>query len=264
MQEFKGIILQPLSGKKYSWSKYDSETDDFLSFFQDIMKNEVGEFFNVSHNTSDLDGYLLIPYTRSKKCFGAYYLNDGKRLLKDPDFDWAYSIDHSKSYNFVKEVSQRDIIEEAKNYEPEFTKENDGYPTLFHYRLDAIPNDFNIYINDLLSNTDDCPKGTETPYKYEVRKTEIHRDPKIIEWLINQANGICECCDEKAPFLKDDGSPYLEIHHLKMLADDGSDKASNAIAVCPNCHRELHHGVNKLTQLEKMYSKVARLVKEDN
>ena len=262
MQEIKGIILQPLSGKKYSWANYDSETDDFLSFFQDIMTNEVGEFFSVNHNTEELGGYLLIPYTRAKKCFGAYYITSGKEIFDDLDFDWVYSIDHSKSYNFVKEVSQRDLLEESRNYEPEFEKQHDGNPRMFHYKIEGPSKDYQAYINDLLSNTDDYPDGTEHPYKFEVRRTEIHRDAKVQEWLLNTADGICESCDAKAPFEKDDGSPYLEIHHLKMLADDGSDKVTNAIAVCPNCHAQLHHGVNKDKLLEKIYSKVTRLVKE--
>ena len=42
------------------------------------------------------------------------------------------------------------------------------------------------------------------------------------------------------PFLKINGARYLEVHHLKRLADGGSDTIENAVAVCPNCHRELH------------------------
>ncbi|WP_342542729.1 HNH endonuclease signature motif containing protein [Paenisporosarcina sp. FSL H8-0542] len=37
-------------------------------------------------------------------------------------------------------------------------------------------------------------------------------------------------------------NPYLEVHHIKRLADNGEDSVENAIAVCPNCHRELHFG----------------------
>ncbi|MDD2369315.1 MAG: HNH endonuclease [Sulfuricurvum sp.] len=264
LEEIKGIILQPLSGKKYSWSNYNSDRDEFLTFFQDIITNEIGEYFNVNHNTEDLSGYLLIPYSKQKKCFGAYYLNAGKKLSNNPDFEWAYHIDHSKSYNFVKEVSQRDLIEEAKNYEPEFEKQHDGNPSLFHYRLDGLSNDYRKYINKLLLNTNDYPEGTEKPCKYEIKITQIHRDSKIKEWVLNEANGVCECCNEPAPFEKDDGFPYLEIHHLKMLANDGSDTVANAIAVCPNCHRELHHGTNKQTKLDNIYSKISRLKKEDN
>ncbi|WP_147195697.1 HNH endonuclease [Rummeliibacillus stabekisii] len=36
--------------------------------------------------------------------------------------------------------------------------------------------------------------------------------------------------------------PNLEVHHIKRLADGEEDTVENAIAVCPNCHRELHFG----------------------
>nr|WP_275041241.1 HNH endonuclease signature motif containing protein [Halomonas meridiana] len=46
-----------------------------------------------------------------------------------------------------------------------------------------------------------------------------------------------------APFnRKSDGSPYLEVHHRKPLAEGGDDTVANAIALCPNCHRAAHYG----------------------
>ena len=47
-----------------------------------------------------------------------------------------------------------------------------------------------------------------------------------------------------------------------MLADGGSDKVTNAIAICPNCHREFHEGMNKNNKIEEIYIKVSRLVRE--
>jgi len=42
---------------------------------------------------------------------------------------------------------------------------------------------------------------------------------------------------------KKDNTPYLEVHHKIQLAEGGEDSIENAIAVCPNCHRELHFGI---------------------
>lgn len=36
--------------------------------------------------------------------------------------------------------------------------------------------------------------------------------------------------------------PILEIHHVDRLADGGPDVPANAVALCPNCHREAHYG----------------------
>jgi 5-methylcytosine-specific restriction protein A len=34
----------------------------------------------------------------------------------------------------------------------------------------------------------------------------------------------------------------LEVHHKKQLSEGGEDTVENAIALCPNCHREAHYG----------------------
>ena len=45
-----------------------------------------------------------------------------------------------------------------------------------------------------------------------------------------------------APFNKPTGEPFLEVHHVIGLAEGGPDIVENAVALCPNCHREAHHG----------------------
>lgn len=60
-------------------------------------------------------------------------------------------------------------------------------------------------------------------------------------YVLQRASGICEGCEEPAPFLKLDGTPYLEPHHTHQLADDGPDHPAHVIALCPNCHRRAHH-----------------------
>ena len=59
-----------------------------------------------------------------------------------------------------------------------------------------------------------------------------------------------------------DGLPFLEVHHLRQLADRGSDTVSNAVALCPNCHREAHYGEKSKALIARLYERVARLVRE--
>lgn len=68
------------------------------------------------------------------------------------------------------------------------------------------------------------------------------RNPDVIAEVLLLANGICQGCDQVAPFLRADGRPYLEVHHRQPLAEGGADTVENAIALCPNCHRERHYG----------------------
>lgn len=106
------------------------------------------------------------------------------------------------------------------------------------------------------------PSGQAAPAR-QVRSTEqFVRDATVVAYVLKAAGGDCECCSQPAPFTKPNGMPYLEVHHVKRLASGGSDKISNAVAVCPNCHRRLHHGANSLELAESLYSKVIRLERE--
>lgn len=81
------------------------------------------------------------------------------------------------------------------------------------------------------------------PTKRTVLTTVHERDPDVVAEVLDRAGGRCEKCRSPAPFARaSDGSPYLEVHHKKRLADGGLDTVDNAVALCPNCHREEHYG----------------------
>ncbi|WP_421199661.1 HNH endonuclease [Aeromonas enteropelogenes] len=106
------------------------------------------------------------------------------------------------------------------------------------------------------------PQGVQAPQAHYRTTSRHERSQSVREWVLTNAAQRCESCGEPAPFLTAAGEPFLEVHHLKGLADGGSDTVSNTVALCPNCHRELHHGRNKLTVLNELYRRHPRLVKE--
>lgn len=106
------------------------------------------------------------------------------------------------------------------------------------------------------------PSGQAAPARQEGSTEQFVRDAAVVAYVLRDAGGNCECCVQPAPFTKPNGLPYLEVHHVKQLASGGSDRISNAVAVCPNCHRELHHGANSVELAESLYSKVSRLERE--
>jgi hypothetical protein len=70
------------------------------------------------------------------------------------------------------------------------------------------------------------------------------RNPDVVAQVLLDAKGLCQGCDNVAPFArKSDGTPYLEVHHRVPLSRGGEDTVSNAIALCPNCHRKMHFGI---------------------
>ena len=106
------------------------------------------------------------------------------------------------------------------------------------------------------------PQGNTTPSKQNKASTSFNRDPKVVAWILKNSNGTCESCNEPAPFTKPDGDFYLEVHHLRRLADGGSDTITNAVAICPNCHRRLHYANDRDEVLDNLYQEISRLEKE--
>lgn len=114
-------------------------------------------------------------------------------------------------------------------------------------------------VGELLKKTLTKPAGNEHPKQCEVTCTSYFRDPWVKAWVLQNAKGTCEACSSLAPFKRNDGSAYLEVHHVLPLAEGGSDTVENTIAVCPNCHRELHFGNNKKELKGSVIEKTARL-----
>ena len=109
------------------------------------------------------------------------------------------------------------------------------------------------------------PAGNQKPRKVRVEESTRHeRDPQVRAWVLEEAKGMCECCEAPAPFACDDGRPYLEVHHVITLAEDGPDTVDNAVALCPNCHCQLHHGRDRATVRAKLYQKISRLRKYES
>jgi 5-methylcytosine-specific restriction protein A len=71
---------------------------------------------------------------------------------------------------------------------------------------------------------------------------EYSRAEVVRSFALRVADGTCQGCGEDAPFIDENGEPYLEVHHMHRLADKGPDHPDNVIALCPNCHRRVHHG----------------------
>jgi len=86
----------------------------------------------------------------------------------------------------------------------------------------------------------------EIPERIILKSTGFKRNQYIIIEVIERSNGICDLCRKKAPFIRfSDGSPFLEVHHIKPLSEGGKDTVENTVALCPNCHREAHYGIDK-------------------
>ena len=101
---------------------------------------------------------------------------------------------------------------------------------------------------------ENLPIGKEHPEKVISSGSVYKRDPEVRRYILNRASGQCEYCGQPG-FKMADGRLFLESHHIIPLSEDGSDEVDNAIALCPNHHREAHYGED-ITDLRERFYKV--------
>lgn len=91
------------------------------------------------------------------------------------------------------------------------------------------------------------------------RRNVYQRSKDVRNYVLARSSGMCEGCSEPAPFVREDGSPYLEPHHIRRLSDGGPDHPAHVIALCPNCHRKVHAGKDGREYNETLAIKVRQL-----
>lgn len=114
----------------------------------------------------------------------------------------------------------------------------------------------------MITATSTAPPGSLHPTVSTSVASTFFRDPGVVRYVREVAADKCELCGSVAPFVTDTLRPYLEIHHVKRLADGGSDRVTNAVALCPNCHRRCHHASDRISAVQTLYRTVSRLVME--
>lgn len=93
--------------------------------------------------------------------------------------------------------------------------------------------------------------STEVEPGNSVRRL-YRRSEQVRQYVLMRARGVCESCRQPAPFKRKDGSPYLEPHHINRLSDGGLDHPRYVGAICPACHREIHHGEHGKARNEEL------------
>lgn len=104
----------------------------------------------------------------------------------------------------------------------------------------------------------------DTGGKSERRAISGHafdRSPFVRSNVLHRAKGKCDWCGELG-FTMPDGKIYIETHHVIPLSEDGLDTESNVAALCPNHHREAHHGEKRSLMRKELQRKLASLYKK--
>lgn len=123
-----------------------------------------------------------------------------------------------------------------------------GFEIVDKRSLEAQERDFQKEVSAKLkkikSGRLEIQTASAPPTPPEKIKTEIYRfnrSTSVVAQCLYEAKGICKKCGKDAPFKrKRDGEPYLQVHHIVPLSKGGLDIVENTMAVCPNCHCEIH------------------------
>lgn len=206
-----------------------------------------GEHVRQSNNTSidspKLTWHYECPASLSM-LFGKPIPN-ARRIILGKDYSWIRNptlhIKNKKHRNAILDK----ILAEQKNSDYRNRFENligiardDSQKFVNQVDIDL---EFDSCVVEALSSNNTRIKGNKNPIQREARVFIYERDPSVVAYALKEANGICYDCKNEGPFIsKLTGMPYLEVHHIKMLKDGGSDTPNNVIALCPNCHRKRH------------------------
>lgn len=85
------------------------------------------------------------------------------------------------------------------------------------------------------------------------------RSEAVRRYALCRSAGKCEACGRAAPFEDISGMPFLEVHHIDRLADNGPDKIDRVAAICPNCHRRCHYSIDRAEYNSVLRSKISAL-----
>ena len=98
--------------------------------------------------------------------------------------------------------------------------------------------------------------STPPPSQAPSIRNVYQRSREVRNYVLARAKGTCEGCSSPAPFMRTNGTPYLEPHHLTRVSDGGPDHPAHVISLCPNCHRRVHAGLDGATYNSTLTAKM--------
>ncbi len=228
-----------------NWSEHEVEAavDAYANLFGRVANGE-------SINKRALYKSLSIQYGRTPNAYERRFMNISY-VLVGMGLPFIPGLKPARNVGSTAAVTIQSIVE-AKGYFMSALEEPTADPEQLERRTRII----------LRRGVSRVPTGRKEPPRLITTVALFVRDPAVKASVLEVAAGHCEMCEQPAPFVREDGTPFLEVHHIKWLAQGGSDTVSNAVALCPNCHRHLHYGTDAVQLVAELIGRVDRLVAE--
>ena len=177
-------------------------------------------------------------------------LENGKRVF-------LFKIRDDNRVEYISEV----VLESEPTYE--YVPEESRRKYIFRLRLvDSSPTSDGSELEKRIESLSHLskvelfkrmPERGPVPKRHPVTVERPVRDPKVVAYTLKRAGGVCELCGCNGPFMDANGTYFLEVHHIEFLSEGGEDAISNTAALCPNCHRKMHH-IKDLEDIRRLKS----------
>ncbi|GHO52885.1 HNH endonuclease [Ktedonobacter robiniae] len=232
------LLFTSNSGRQYGYS--DGWTNEGIFLYagegqQGDMKFTRGNAALRDHVMQGKDLHLFTYVRKGFVCYIGQMVCTGFRYDKGPDAS------EQIRERILFELVPLDFFSEAGSLNENLEREaTTASLTLADLRSKALSN----------SVTSRTPTERKIAYYY--------RSQAIKDYALKRAEGICEGCNQTAPFITKEDQPYLEVHHIRRLSDGGPDDPQWVIAICPNCHRRAHYAKDSLAYNQYL----GRLVKD--
>lgn len=167
-------------------------------------------------------------------------------LISDETGATKYELDSYGFYSRLKVIRQDNQFNAYNNDEARFPS--------------ATISSFQRFWNDKqLLNDNSYQDSTAIYYKQSSdiklsiigETVQYFRDHDIRQKALSSANWKCEISEAHRSFTsKNTGENYVESHHLIPIGHQGGfdialDTPENIVALCPNCHKQIHHAVDE-------------------
>lgn len=89
---------------------------------------------------------------------------------------------------------------------------------------DCQPQVTTSFGNEFQGQFEENVTGNHQPRAVLTQTLTYQRDQRVVQATLGRAGGMCERCQQQAPFNRRiDGEPYLEVHHTVPLSQGGVD-----------------------------------------
>ncbi len=227
--------------------KYQYTYNDFQKFAQ-YLTDQLGRSLKNSGKASSYARYLIKLLVLIEEEDGAItnelWSNESAIRLQDLRSHANFEI-YNKDENHFPSATIRCFVEYV-NYK--YNEKTEQLMDIeFNNKLNEIKENRSYYGNNELV------KGPQPRKKKEIGRygASYPRNPIESIEAKRRNNWICEVDASHATFQSSsDNNPYVEAHHLIPMAaqdfyESTIDFADNIVALCPNCHRKIHHAIEE-------------------